>query len=217
MCSRYYAHMTSLESPELYQLESALNAAADLRQRADDLTDALVALATHTGALSQRQIADITRTPVGSINLRLARSRGERGKNAARNSSEGATAARESPRGVNAIQTALRDLLGSQKALLALRDDDTPALGGGTKIGWTDGELVWLHPATTRTLLNRHGGGHQWTSNALSKALAGAGVIRTRHIGDGSTRRSIPVRVGPQRHIVDTWVLRLDWLRPEDP
>ena len=198
----------ALSSPELHQLERALEAAGDLSRRADELTDALIHIAAEVGTLSQREIADLIGVPSAStIGYRLARGRAGRDAHTpAVRPQAPATAAERAEQ----VRSDLRGLLDAQKLAIATRDDE-PLIGAGTPIGWAENGRAWLHPSTTRTQLNQHTGQH-WTAQALAKVLADAGIIRTRVSGTGVHRKTIAVRVGRMRHPVDVWECPLEWL-----
>lgn len=203
--------MTSLDSPELLrQLEDALEAAGDLRRRADQITDALITLAAKSEALTQREIAELVGASSPSfVSYRL--SRDERsdtpGRGGAAQTHQQDT---QAPNLVQTVQSALRELLSAQEVAVASRDD-APALGGGQRIGWTENGTLWLHPRTTLAQLEQHNADPGCTVHGLGAALAATDTLaRTRATHQGA-RSTVSIRL-PGAGTVDVWELPLTWL-----
>ncbi|QYN41092.1 hypothetical protein K1T35_47985 (plasmid) [Pseudonocardia sp. DSM 110487] len=92
----------------------------------------------------------------------------------------------------------------------------------GTPIGWTDGDRIWLNPAaaTDAIIQQANAAGHplNLTRSGLGRALADAGILRSRDTAQGR-RTTVKIRLGdgvagPGTQMT-VWDAPWTWLWPE--
>lgn len=94
--------------------------------------------------------------------------------------------------------------------------NDGPLRGGGDRLGWTDGDALFLDPGATLAAVTRQSIAQDeplsMSPRAMGEHLAAAGVLRTTK-GKHATQQ----RIGAGRQSVrqSVWVLPVAWLYPD--